>query len=89
MHEIVDMMLQMVDELKELKVLVEALKKSRAERLREAWLDGAEVEQVLGISTRTLHRMRERGELPASLVGNKLFYKLADIEALLDNGYRR
>lgn len=87
MNEMVGMILRMADDLKEMKVMIQALKQSRTERFRAVWVDGPEVERLLGISTRTLQHMRDRGEIPYSRLCNKMFYKLADIEALLERGY--
>lgn len=54
----------------------------------EQWVDGQDVMQKLNISQRTLQNLRSCGALPYSVFGGRCFYKRADIERLLENGYR-
>ena len=51
------------------------------------WLDNSDVMRALNISQRTLQTLRTNGTLPYSQIGGKLYYKRADIEALLDRNY--
>ena len=51
------------------------------------WLDNSDVMRALNISQRTLQTLRTNGTLPYSQIGGKLYYKHADIEALLDRNY--
>lgn len=49
----------------------------------EKWLSSQEVCALLGISIRSLQNYRDSGKLAYSQIGNKLFYKSADIERLI------
>jgi hypothetical protein len=49
----------------------------------EKWLSGREVCALLGISVRSLQNYRDSGKLGYSQIGNKLYYKSADIEKLV------
>jgi hypothetical protein len=87
MQEIVKQLLALSGELKEIKVHLQYLKKTRAELFREAWLDGEEIIQALHISKRTLHTLRKSGTLPFSRLNGKYYYKLSDLERLLEANY--
>lgn len=49
----------------------------------DKWLSGREVCALLGISIRSLQNYRDSGKLGYSQIGNKLYYKSADIERLI------
>jgi len=53
------------------------------------WLDHREICRMLGISKRTLDSYRERGLLPYSKIGGKVFYRAADVEDYLDSHITR
>lgn len=40
----------------------------------DEWLDNTDVKQLLKISDRTLHRLRNTGNLPGKKIGGKWFY---------------
>lgn len=48
------------------------------------WLSNKEAQEYLGLSRPTLQRYRSSGKLPFSKVGNKIYYRRSDIEALLE-----
>ena len=52
-------------------------------RQPDEWLSGCEVCALLGISIRSLQNYRDSGKLGYSQLGNKLYYKSADIERLV------
>lgn len=52
--------------------------------LRDTWLDKQDLLQWLHISERTLQGWRSKGLLPYSAIGGKLYYRLSDVEALLE-----
>jgi hypothetical protein len=87
MTEIVDLILALSQEIKELKVHIELIKQSRAERLKDSWLDNQDVMQTLHISKRTLQTFRDNGTLPYSKVGGTFYYKVSDIEHVLQSNY--
>jgi excisionase family DNA binding protein len=51
------------------------------------WLDGKEVCKKLGVTTRTLQNYRDRGTIPYSQFGSKIYYKSSDINAHLEKYY--
>ncbi|MDP3314086.1 helix-turn-helix domain-containing protein [Lutibacter sp.] len=87
MIELADLILALSLEIKELKVRLEIFRQSRAEKLKDTWLDNQDVMQTLHISTRTLQSFRDNGTLPFSKVGGTFYYKVSDIEEILQNNY--
>ena len=53
-------------------------------RDRDKWLDNDAVCELLKISRRTLQAYRDNGILPYSQIGRKCYYKVADIENLIN-----
>jgi len=87
MSEIIDLILRLSDDVKLMKAYVQTLRKSKAELFQESWIDGQDVMQSLHISKRTLQSLRDNGVLPYSRINGKFYYKLEDIETLLENNY--
>jgi len=54
---------------------------------KETWLDNVEVMALLKISKRTAQTYRDSGLISFSQVGNKIYYRLSDIENLLNKHY--
>ncbi len=54
----------------------------------EDWLDNQDVMLYLHISPRTLQTLRSKGILPFSRIRNKIYYRRADIQSLLDANYK-
>ncbi len=54
---------------------------------KEIWYDNAELITLLKISKRTLQTYRDSGLISFSQVGNKIYYRLSDIELLLNKHY--
>ena len=52
-------------------------------RKSEEWLSSREVCALLGISLRSLQNYRDSGKLGYSQIGNKMYYKAADVERLV------
>ena len=87
MKEIVDLILSLSQEIKYIKAYIQLLKETRAERLKDSWIDNQDVLQTLHISKRTLQTFRKNGTLPYSKVQGKFYYKVSDIEELLQSNY--
>ena len=60
---------------------------SKQNPLSEKWLDNQDVCIILKVSTRTLQNYRDKGILPFSQIGNKIYYKASDIEKHLETNY--
>lgn len=54
------------------------------DRPSKSFLTNAETQEYLGLSKATLARYRADGTLPYSKVGQSVYYKLSDVEALLE-----
>jgi hypothetical protein len=89
MEEIVRGILALSGELKEVKAQLQYLRKTRSEIFKETWIDGQEVLLALNISQRTLQTLRDSGILPFSRLNGKFYYKVSDLEALLESNYSR
>ena len=87
MKEIIDLLLQLSLEIKFIKAFLEVFRKTRLEQFNESWIDGQDVMQALHISKRTLQSMRDSNELPYSRLNGKFYYKLSDIENMLESNY--
>ena len=83
MKSTVKQMQQILEEMKAIKKEV-----TPHEIIKEAWIDGVEVQSSLHISERTLYRHRKSGRLPYSRVRGKIYYKKSDIRELLEKNYR-
>lgn len=89
MQEILKAILQLGNELKEVKVQVERLQKTKADLFKETWIDGQDVSIALNISQRSLQTLRSSGLMPFSQFHGKCYYKVSDLEALLESNYTR
>lgn len=61
---------------------------SNKPKLDEIWLDNQEEMELLKIRPRTLQNYRDKGVIPFSQMGSKIYYKACDIQKHLDNHYR-
>lgn len=52
----------------------------------EKWLDNQEVCLMMSITKRTLQTYKDKGLLPYSKLNRKNYYKLTDVQALLEAG---
>ena len=75
---------------KELKTLLEltenATKKYTSIFKEEKWLDNQEVCLMMNITKRTLQTYKDKGLLPYSKLNRKNYYKISDVQALLEAG---
>ena len=54
---------------------------------KDIWYDNDELTELLHVSKRTLQNYRDNGTISFSQLGNKIFYKASDVEALLAKHY--
>lgn len=87
MNEVMMLLRQLVENFEVIRAYILSIKKSKLDNLKEAWVDGNEVANALNVSNRTLQTFRDNGTLPYSRVKGKFYYKVADIEALLESNY--
>jgi hypothetical protein len=62
---------------------------SKEKEPKEKWLDNLELMQLLKVSKRTAQVYRDTGVISFSQVGNKIYYKLSDVEELLKKHYNK
>ena len=62
---------------------------SKEKEPKENWLDNQELMLLLKISKRTAQHYRDTGLISFSQVGNKIYYKLSDVEELLKSHYNK
>ena len=67
-----------------IKMLHERSKNLVPKSAKGEWMDNQDVILLLDISGRTLQSYRDRGVLPYSQIGHKCYYKLADVQQLLE-----
>lgn len=75
--------LRLKQQVEDLSVQVEAVKKKFGTVEREKWLDAQEVCLALNISKRSLQSYREYGIIPCSFIGGKYMYKESDLVRIL------
>lgn len=74
-------MRELLQEVKAIKVaIINPIKNIEADK----WLDNTDVREMLHVSTRTLQRLRTTGMLKYSKVNGKIYYRLTDINTMLD-----
>lgn len=54
--------------------------------IEEEWIEGKTLAALLNISLRILQSLRESGKLSFSTVGKKVYYKVVEVQKLLDSG---
>ena len=54
--------------------------------IEKEWIEGKTLAASLNISLRTLQSLRESGKLSFSAVGKKVYFKVAEVQKLLDSG---
>lgn len=54
--------------------------------IRKEWIEGKELVASLNLSPRRLQHLRESGKLSFSTIGKKVYYRIAEVKILLDQG---
>ncbi len=60
------------------------MKRSKVDTLSKKWLSNSEAQSYLGVSAGFLQNLRETAKIPFSKVGQVIFYKVADIDRLIE-----
>jgi hypothetical protein len=87
MNDIIQILLKLSEDIKQLKADIRKLDASAISDFKDKWIDGQDVLFALNISKRTLQKLRDTGKLPFSRINGKFYYKLSDIEKLLQSNY--
>lgn len=53
---------------------------------QKQWLKNGDVRKLLNVSSNTVQRLRISGKLKSSKIGGVHYYRLEDVETLLDSG---
>jgi 3-methyladenine DNA glycosylase Tag len=62
---------------------------SKTQNPSEKFIDNQEFLMLMKISKRTAQTWRDEGKISFSQVGAKIYYKLSDVESLLNNHYNK
>ena len=87
MNELIKILTLLSNDFRELKEYIHSLDKSRIDVFKETWIDGQDVMQTLHISKRNLQSLRDNKTLPFSRINGKFYYKVSDLEKLLQSNY--
>lgn len=87
MNNLIKIMLDLSVELNAVKKQVNNIQNTIPRFVKDSWLDGADVLQILRISNRTFQSLRDSRKLPYSKIKGKFYYKYSDIEKLLESNY--
>ncbi|MBY0425201.1 MAG: helix-turn-helix domain-containing protein [Cytophagales bacterium] len=87
MTEVLEMLKTITQELEMVKTFL--LENRNHPTTQKEWLDGQEVLMYLHISKRTLQNLRTTEMLPYSQVKGKFYYRLADVQTLLESNYSK
>jgi hypothetical protein len=87
MKEILLMLTQVIKLIKELMELTKS--GFNGQPLAQLWLDNQDVCRILHLSPRTLQTLRDNGSLPYYRIKNKIYYKVSDVNALIESSYYR
>lgn len=55
----------------------------------EKFIDNADFIELMKISKRTAQSWRDEGIISFSQIGSKIYYRMSDIQAMLDKNYRK
>ena len=55
----------------------------------DSLLDNQELIKLLNISKRTAQSWRDEGKISFSQIGSKIYYKMSDVQRLLDTHYKK
>jgi len=87
MIEIMQALNSLADQLALIQAYLKSGRKTGLDQFQDTWIDGQDVMLALHISKRTLQSLRDSGTLPYSRINGKFYYKVEDIEKLLESNY--
>lgn len=86
--DMMQMLFELSGSVRELMALILVIKRTKTDTSIQTWIDGQQVMDKLKISRRTLQSMRSTGALPFSRLNGKYYYKVTDLEQLLNKNYK-
>lgn len=87
MKEIFELLIYLNRDVQNIIEFLEENQKSGLEQLKDQWVDSQQVMQMLNISPRTLSSLRSKRVLPYAKINRKLFYRVNDLEEILESTY--
>lgn len=81
-----------VEQYQELLTQISEIKESLKEKQKhpsEIFVDNQEFIDLMKISKRTSQHWRDTGVISFSQIGSKIYYRMSDIENLLDSNYNK
>jgi hypothetical protein len=87
MKEIFELLIYLNRDVQNIIEFLEENQKTGLEQIKDQWVDSQQVMQMLNISPRTLSSLRSKRVLPYSKINRKLFYRVADLEEILESTY--
>ena len=81
-----------VQQYKELVNRLDVLNKKLEEKQKspnDTFLDNQEFLQLMNISKRTAQSWRDEGKVSFSQIGSKIYYRMSDVQNLLDKNYKQ
>jgi len=69
--------------------IIQSQIQSKGEPKKETFLDNQEFLLLMKVSKRTAQSWRDDGKISFSQVGNKIYYKLSDVEKLMQEHYNK
>ena len=87
MNELIKILTLLAKDFEVMKDYIHSLNKSKLDLFNETWIDGQDVMQALHISKRNLQSLRDSKILPYSRINGKFYYKVSDLEKLLQSNY--
>ena len=79
----------LINEIHKISHYIDVLKDKREEKLSDRWVNNREFCEMLSIKTRTAQSIRDRNEISYSKIGNRIYYKILDIENYLEKHYKK
>lgn len=80
-------LIQILQEIQKIQAFLKQGHRSGFQQLKDDWMDGQQVLQMLNISPRSLQGLRNSRALPYSKIRGKIYYRSEDIEKLLESNY--
>ena len=88
MADVMQLLVELSGSVREMMALVLVIKRTRTETPIQSWIDGRQVMEMLNISKRTLQSLRSSGVLPYSRLNGKYYYKVTDLNQILNRNYQ-
>lgn len=70
-------------------LILATLKLNNTLKPDDVFFDNQEFLQVMNISKRTAQTWRDEGKISFSQIGSKIYYRMSDVQKLLDKNYKQ